>query len=170
MLQTSAMYNKVKLAHVPECTSTDEVHCIHCEQRETADHDAIISQPHLFILTLQSYFPFGKPWCKETNQNQTFTSCGFHIFSPHSLTGAGEDHIVEVSIEGVDSLHSDLCVVDVFGDEARAVADGQHRVLQQRVVPHELQSLIGQLEGRVDVLHAVQVSDALKRITIKSND
>lgn len=148
------------------------LHSLWTETPDTADHEAIILQPHLFILILQSYHkhPFGKPSCKETNQNQTFTSCGFRISSPHSLTGGGEDHIVEVSIEGLDSLHSDLCVVDVFGDEARAVADGQHRVLQQRVVPHELQSLIGQLEGRVDVLHAVQVSDALKRTTIKSND
>lgn len=126
----------------------------------TADHDAIIPVDP----------PFGKPWRKETNQNQTFPSSGFGMSSPHSLTGGGENHIVEVSIEGLNSLHSDLRVVDVFGDEARAVADGQHGVLQQRMVPHELQSLIRQLEGRVDVLHAVQVGDALKRIIIRSSD
>lgn len=93
--------------------------------------------------------------------------CGFHTLSPHSLTGGGENHIVDVSIEGLNSLHGDLRVVDVFGDEARAVADGQHGVLQQRMVPHKLQRLIRQLEGRVDVLHAVQVVDALKCIIFK---
>lgn len=80
------------------------------------------------------------------------------------LTGAGENDVVDASVEGLHSLDGDLRVVDVFGDEARAVSDGQHGVLQQRMVLHKLQRLIGQLERRGDVLHAVQVVDALKYI------
>ncbi len=77
--------------------------------------------------------------------------------------------MVDAAVEGLHSLDGDLGVVDVFGDEARAVPDGQHGVLQQRMVLHKLQSLIGQLEGRVDVLHAVQVIDALKYIINSSS-
>lgn len=77
------------------------------------------------------------------------------------LTGGSEKNIVDVVVEGGDSLHDDLCVVDIFGGEARPLANGQHGVGHERVVLHKLQCLVGQQQGVGDVLHAVQVVNAL---------
>lgn len=47
-------------------------------------------------------------------------------------------------VEGGDSLHDDLRVVDTLGGEPRPVADGQHGVSHERVVLHKLERLIRQ--------------------------
>lgn len=46
----------------------------------------------------------------------------------------------------MDPLYYNLSVVDVLGDESRSVADGQDRVLQQRVVPDKLKGFVRKVE------------------------
>ncbi len=77
------------------------------------------------------------------------------------LACSSEDDVVNVPIERADPLHNDLSVVDVFGDEARPVADGQDRVLQQGVVLDKLKGLVWQVERAADVLLSHQVVNTL---------
>lgn len=78
------------------------------------------------------------------------------------LTCPSEDDIVDVAVQRPHPLHHDLRVVDVFGDEARPVADGHDRVLQQGVVLDKLQRLVRQVESAVYVLPPHLVVDALE--------
>lgn len=77
-------------------------------------------------------------------------------------TSSSEHDVVNLSIERADPFHNDLGVVDVFGDEARPVADGQDGVLQQGVVLHKLKGLVRQVERAADVLLSHQVVNTLE--------
>lgn len=69
-----------------------------------------------------------------------------------AVTCSSEDYVIDDPIQRPDPLHNDLGVVDVFGDEARPVADGQDGILQQGVVLYKLKGLVWQVERAADVL------------------
>lgn len=85
-------------------------------------------------------------------------------------TSAGEDDIVYLMIQCLDPIHNDLRVVDVFGDEARSVAYGQHGILQQRVILDKLKGLIRQVERAADILLSHQVVNTLVKETELNKD
>lgn len=80
-------------------------------------------------------------------------------------TSAGEDDIIYLLIQCLDPIYNDLSVVDVFGDEARSVAYGQHGILQQRVIFDKLKGLIRQVERAADILLSHQVVNTLVKKT-----
>lgn len=80
---------------------------------------------------------------------------------PAVLTRSSEDDVVNVPIERTHPLHNNLSVVDVFGDEARPVANGQDGILQQGVVLDKLKGLVWQVERAANVLLSHQIVNAL---------
>lgn len=81
------------------------------------------------------------------------------------ITRSGKNDIKDAPVKGADALHDDLRVVDVLGDEARPVANGQDGVLQQGVVLDELQGLVGEVQRARDVLLPHAAVDTLPEHT-----
>lgn len=107
----------------------------------------------------------GLPYLQQTNDQNTECTVRDTLFITllklKCVTCSSEDDIINVPVERSDPLHNYLSVVDVLGDEARPVADGQDGVLQQRVVLDKLEGLVWQVERAADVLVSHQVVNTL---------